>query len=597
MTDAPDLPRGTEVLALVRRYEPVLRFTAGEMFFPMPVDDYLAQASLWSSTPDGGAATLLVDQGELTPDTHAATARAHPDAYLFLRYAPRSLSRRDLRTWRRRPDRPRFTGVSRLAAVGLLGRIIDLGMRLSLTLRGRVPGGLVAAAQQQYATRPGRDAYHAHVSADGGYVVIQYWFLYAMNDWRTSFSGVNDHESDWEQVTVYLVGATLDLAWVAFSSHDETGDDLRRRPDDPDITWVDGTHPVVHTGAGSHSGAYLAGDYLVRVQPEALARPVAVLTGIRSVLFPWTRHRRSVGVGIPYVDYRRGDGVHIGPGTDRPWTILVDSQTPWVRDYRGLWGLDTADPFGGERAPAGPRYERSGAIRTSWADPVGWAGLDKVPPTAAAHAEAQGERIGELDALIADLTARIAGGQEELRRAGTGVEALPATVTSARYGGPGAPAGTTARENAIAALRARRRDAQNERDQLRHVPVGARRPPPHAHLRHRAVPETATSTGVLLRFWSGASLSILLVLIGLALLLRLGPVLVVSTGAVLIVMAIEALLRGRLLVFLLSVAIVAGNVALVWLLFTHLRVALGVLAIAAAVAIGIANVRMLLVRR
>jgi len=46
VTDAPDLPRGTEVLALVRRYEPVLRFTAGEMFFPMPVDDYLAQASL-----------------------------------------------------------------------------------------------------------------------------------------------------------------------------------------------------------------------------------------------------------------------------------------------------------------------------------------------------------------------------------------------------------------------------------------------------------------------------------------------------------------------------------------------------------------------
>ena len=93
---------------------------------------------------------------------------------------------------------------------------------------------------------------------------MQYWFFYAMNDWRSSFGGVNDHEADWEQVTVFLVpcddaqGAAqtpdgsdvLRVGWVAFSSHDETGDDLRRRCDDPDITWVDHTHPVVYAGAG-----------------------------------------------------------------------------------------------------------------------------------------------------------------------------------------------------------------------------------------------------------------------------------------------------------------------------------------------------------
>ena len=171
------------------------------------------------------------------------------------------------------------------------------------------------------------------------------------------------------------------VAWVAFSSHDEVGDELRRRADDPDIVWVDGTHPVVNVGAGSHSGAYLVGDYLVRVQPPALARVFGMVTSVRALLFPWTRNQPSLGVGIPYVDYRRGDGTRIGPGTQRPWTaIVIDSQTPWVRDFRGLWGLDTADPFGGERAPAGPRYERTGVVRASWADPVAWAGLDKVPP-------------------------------------------------------------------------------------------------------------------------------------------------------------------------------------------------------------------------
>ena len=42
--------------------------------------------------------------------------------------------------------------------------------------------------------------------------------------------------------------------------------------------------------------------------------------------------------------------------------MLIDDETPWVRDYRGLWGLDTRDRFGGERAPAGPRYERDGTV-------------------------------------------------------------------------------------------------------------------------------------------------------------------------------------------------------------------------------------------
>ena len=96
---------------------------------------------------------------------------------------------------------------------------------------------------------------------DAGYLVLQYWFFYAMNDWRSTFSGVNDHEADWEQITLFLTepdaGGDPELAWVAFSSHDEVGDDLRRRVDDPDLQLIDGTHPVVHAGAGSHSGAYL----------------------------------------------------------------------------------------------------------------------------------------------------------------------------------------------------------------------------------------------------------------------------------------------------------------------------------------------------
>ena len=46
-------------------------------------------------------------------------------------------------------------------------------------------------------------------------------FFYAMKDWRSTFGGVNDHEGDWEQVTLFLTESDAaeepELAWVAFS--------------------------------------------------------------------------------------------------------------------------------------------------------------------------------------------------------------------------------------------------------------------------------------------------------------------------------------------------------------------------------------------
>jgi hypothetical protein len=83
---------------------------------------------------------------------------------------------------------------------------------------------------------------------------------------------------------------------------------------------------------------------------------------------------------IPFVDYARGDGLSIGEGPDRHWApVLIDESTPWVARYRGLWGLFARDPISGENAPAGPMYNRDGTPRSSWYDPLGFAGLEKVP--------------------------------------------------------------------------------------------------------------------------------------------------------------------------------------------------------------------------
>jgi hypothetical protein len=42
-----------------------------------------------------------------------------------------------------------------------------------------------------------------------------------MNDWCSTFHGINDHEADWELATVYLAernGDQPEPVWAAFSS-------------------------------------------------------------------------------------------------------------------------------------------------------------------------------------------------------------------------------------------------------------------------------------------------------------------------------------------------------------------------------------------
>ncbi len=240
--------------------------------------------------------------------------------------------------------RERLQATGRFTTTGLFGRLVEAGFRASLLLRGKVSAGLSAAAEISYSQRGDRDraVYYGHVVRDGGYVCLQYWFFYAMNDWRSTFSGVNDHEADWELITVYLAeqeDGSPRPAWVAFSSHDEAGDDLRRRWDDPELEH-EGDHPIVYAGAGSHSGAFVAGDYVVSVDPPQLRRPIAFARRIQHLLAPWRDETRAgSGFGIPFVDYARGDGESIGPGQGRDWApTVIDDDTAWAARLPGAPG-------------------------------------------------------------------------------------------------------------------------------------------------------------------------------------------------------------------------------------------------------------------
>jgi hypothetical protein len=472
--------------------------------------------------------------------------------------------------------------MGRLSRVGLIGRLPDALFRLTFLLRGRVPGGTTARAQVQYANIQAEDpafAYYGRVVRGQNYTVLNYQFFYAMNDWRSSFFGVKDHEADWEQIFVYLASqedGTLEPAWVAYASHDFHGADLRRRWDDPDLTMVD-THPVVFVGAGSHASYFERGEYVIAVGLKVL-RPIAIVTGLlrrfwRQTLRQGNPESEMGGIEeamkVPFVDYARGDGVSVGPGQPRAWSpVVIDEDVDWV-GYRGLWGLDTRDVFAGELAPAGPRYNRDGSVRESWYDPIGWAELDIEPPPSQARKELA-QHIEALRAEHATVTARADAIRDELPRLAMSVQALTATGATRTL--------REVRGRDVEALEGELHGLVGRQEQLRsefaacadfaeRVDAGYRAGPKD-HLRQERKPEPGQTfhEGRIAELWAAASVGLLLILAAVAVAVGapwFTALLILGGGAILV----DNILRGSLVGLLLNMTVVLGVIAAVVLVY------------------------------
>jgi hypothetical protein len=418
-----------------------------------------------------------------------------------------------------------------------------------------------------------------------GWVVLHYLFFYAMNDWRSTFDGANDHEADWEQCFIVLEegadGATTP-AWFCAAAHDEKGDDLRRRWDDPRLETLDG-HPIVYPGAGSHATYLERGEYIMRL-------PFPGEKNLRGPL-NLTRHvwRDTLGqpdpgdlagrvgraLSVPFVDYARGDGTVVGPGGDIEWTpIIVSDDDPWVSGYRGLWGLDTGDRFAGERAPAGPKYTRTGTVRQSWVDPLGFAGLVKVPPPSRAPA-VLAARIAELEQERRDvraeaeaIAAALPGRNEEVAalRGAAGLDAYAASHLAA----------VRADEAKLASLRSQ--DVELGRVigagsvRLQQMRAGVT-DDPRGHLRHAAQPEKPTQTRrrAFGEAWAALSVGLLIVLLVVVIWLRIWPPVVAIPVVLGGYLAIEAFFDRSIGILLLRIAMFLAIVAAIILAVTFLR--------------------------
>ena len=300
-----------------------------------------------------------------------------------------------------------------------------------MLLRGRVPGATAAAAELKYAALLESDeryVYHGRVVRHGGWTICQYWFFFPYNNWRSGYHGVNDHESDWEMIAVYLYesGGKLVPEWFAYASHDFHGADLRRRYDDPGDLTARGWPPgrlrrcgiarLVLRGRRVPGRGPVAGPSSGREAPRVAGRFWRNTLGQGGDV--------EGGLRIPFVDYARGDGLGVGPGQEREWTPdVIDEKTPWVSAFRGMWGLYAQDPISGENAPAGPMYNRDGTVRAGWYDPLGFAGLDQIPPPPQElpmleeEQERMASRHAELEQLIPERV-------DALQRLGVGLQSM-----------------------------------------------------------------------------------------------------------------------------------------------------------------------------
>jgi hypothetical protein len=176
---------------------------------------------------------------------------------------------------------------------------------------------------------------YAHVATDAahpGKLALQYWLFYAFNDFN------NLHEGDWEMIQLNFDAADARAALdtkpveVGYSSHE--GAESAHWGDEK-LQLVDGTHPVVFPGAGSHANKYTEALYL--------------------------GSSAEAGVGC---DDTRGPHDELRPVVK---TIPNDPDAaerafPWIA-FQGRWGELQKAFFNG---PTGPN------LKPQWSEPIEW---------------------------------------------------------------------------------------------------------------------------------------------------------------------------------------------------------------------------------
>ena len=131
--------------ALLQHFEPVIRYTRGEQFFPSDVERYVKTCSLWMQPPDEDP-VCLIPEGQLTLEKLSEQITGSFGTIYYLQFIEplnitqmasyalqESLRKKD-------PNEVFHAGRGRLSRVGYTSRVVDALFSLTLFARGRIPG-------------------------------------------------------------------------------------------------------------------------------------------------------------------------------------------------------------------------------------------------------------------------------------------------------------------------------------------------------------------------------------------------------------------------------------------------------------------------
>jgi hypothetical protein len=176
---------------------------------------------------------------------------------------------------------------------------------------------------------------YAHIATEDGkddQLALQYWFFWTFNDWN------DKHESDWEMIQLIFpannAAAALAIgpSEVGYAQH--TGAEHAEWGSDK--LTLDGTHPVVYPGVGSHA-AYFDDDLFLG-------------------------HGAAEGFGCD--DTREATTVASARAILVPEQPTADDPTFAWLTFEGRWGEREAGPNNG---PDGPNHKKS-----KWEQPITW---------------------------------------------------------------------------------------------------------------------------------------------------------------------------------------------------------------------------------
>ncbi|MEX0931846.1 MAG: hypothetical protein WDZ88_03800 [Candidatus Paceibacterota bacterium] len=299
-------PPEPEIDPLILKYEPILLMHPDERFFPMNVEAFVATSTLWDRTAIN---EIVLNEGEVTMESIADEENSEK---WYLSFAD--------------------------------GDVVNALTKYQTLV------------EEEYATT----TYYVYKMEDSfvdgegtkhEYIVLQYWYFYAFNDWK-EHGGFNNHEGDWESVFIFLEKDTEKPKFVAYSQHHNRGEEtlvksygsVRRKWNSSEIE-KEGTQVKSYVALGAHANYPNNGNDGVHDD------------GIRDDL------TSSLGFSI--------SSDILGYRID----ITTVDEVGWLTQYKGQWGHDFTDFLNSDSGPRGPYFlDVSGIER--FHHPIEWAGID-----------------------------------------------------------------------------------------------------------------------------------------------------------------------------------------------------------------------------